>query len=144
MPYADPEKQREYFRKKDAERFLDRREDKNAKARARWNNDPSVHHSRMMRYLSGVKLPNGETKRPFLGFCEICGCNLVNKQKAYHHWDDELPMVGIWVCYLCHKTAEGVEGGKVQKYLELKQDVEKDYALMQLEKFGIEVPQDGK
>ena len=140
MPFADKEKAREYFRQYDAKRSESRKagaeNDKYAKTgRALYYSGREEH---LMTHLSGVKLPEGDRKRPFLGFCEICGGNIVGgKKKAYHHWDDELPAMGIWVCYLCHKTVEGVDDGKVENYLELKRDVEKAYALKCLEKIGM-------
>jgi len=85
-----------------------------------------------------IILPKGEYKREYLGFCEVCGVVIPEgKHKDYHHWDDGMPAMGIWVCYKCHKIIEGVEAGIVEKYLAVKAEIEKDYAIQQLAKIGI-------
>ncbi len=90
-----------------------------------------------------IILPKGEYKREYLGFCEVCGEIIPDgKHKSYHHWDDDMPAMGIWVCYKCHKIIEGVDNGIAEKYLAVKLDIEKRYAIQQLAKIGIkyEVP----
>lgn len=85
------------------------------------------------RYIQTV-LPPGELKREFPGFCELCGRDLSGRHKGYHHWDDSMPAMGIWVCNKCHDIAEGVEKGIVDIYLKKKGTVEKAYALEQIQK----------
>jgi len=80
-------------------------------------------------------LPKGEYKREYLGFCEVCGKEIQDtKYIGYHHWDDDLPAVGIWVCNGCHKMVEGIDRGLIEPYLTLKAKVEKEYALKQIRK----------
>ncbi len=66
-------------------------------------------------------------KRPYLGYCELCGAveGARSKYLEYHRWDDAIPEAGIWCCKPCHIIAEGVEAelneeGIVQSYLTLK------------------------
>ena len=85
----------------------------------------------------GIILPDGETKRDYFGFCELCGLIIPEgKHKDYHHWDSELPAMGIWVCYKCHKIIEGVDSGVADKYLAKKTEIEKEYALKKLSEIG--------
>ncbi len=52
--------------------------------------------------------------------CEIC--SRVVKRLVYHHWDDEHPYKGLWVCMRCHMMAECADDGIYSiKYLELKE-----------------------
>ncbi len=62
-------------------------------------------------------------KRPHPGICELC-----DKDKRllhYHHWDDDYPEIGLWVCVKCHKIAGFYEGDfdvlrLMLKYVRLK------------------------
>ena len=60
--------------------------------------------------------------------CEIC-----NKEKNrldYHHWDNDFPALGLWLCTRCHRSAEGfVHGFSIEKYLELKIKITKQFML---------------
>jgi len=62
-------------------------------------------------------------KRPHTLTCELC--NKEVKKTVYHHWDDEHPEFGIWVCGWCHQTVEIIE--KIpdikEKYNQLKQNI---------------------
>ena len=145
VPFKDKDRAREYFKQYDDKRSERRKsggdDDKYAKYGRHWYD--SNREELLATRLNGIKLPEGDRKRPFLGFCELCGRNIVDGQKkAYHHWDDEMPAMGMWVCYLCHKTAEGVDSGTVEKYLSLKREIERKYAIEQLRKIGIEVGDD--
>ena len=83
-------------------------------------------------------LPKGEYKREYMGFCEVCGLLIPEgKHKDYHHWDNEMPAMGMWVCYKCHKIIEGVEAGIADTYLKKKTEIEREYAIQQLAKIGI-------
>lgn len=63
-------------------------------------------------------------KRIYQEKCELC-----NEEKSrieYHHWNDEKPENGLWLCFNCHRLAEvidkfGLEIAK--KYLKLKRGV---------------------
>lgn len=39
--------------------------------------------------------------------CELCGRE--NLLLGYHHWDDEHPHNGMWVCRSCHMAVEKIE-----------------------------------
>ncbi len=43
------------------------------------------------------------TKRPRPDKCEMCEDR---PAKAYHHWNDEDPSIGLWLCFRCHMAAE--------------------------------------
>ncbi len=54
-------------------------------------------------YLNGVKTP----KRVVTNNCEVCGGKAV--KLYYHHWDDSNTLLGMWLCYSCHRVAEYVD-----------------------------------
>ncbi len=57
--------------------------------------------------------------------CELC--NEVSQRLEYHHWSDEAPQFGLWLCPPCHKAADVFERGsidKLDKYYQLKKIVE--------------------
>lgn len=91
------------------------------------------------RKLGGKVLPSGEDKRPFLGFCELCGRTYEDDRHKfhYHHWIEEEPTIGIWVCVKCHWMVEAVDTGLLQKYNELKLKIEEECAMKMLERFGL-------
>jgi len=93
---------------------------------------------RMLRKLNGHVLPNGELKRPFLGFCEVCGIILEGRHKDYHHWDDSMPAMGIWLCKNCHVMAGQLEKNLDKLYLTRKSDIEREYALNLMKRIGLE------
>lgn len=61
-------------------------------------------------------------KRPKPDECELCGRE---RRLSYHHWEDDNPSWGLWLCHTCHRFAESVDQGTVNKYLQLKAQVEK-------------------
>ncbi len=65
-------------------------------------------------------------KREYTNKCELCG--KVYEPIPYHHWDDENPQWGLWLCYACHRFVEAFEKGyndnDLNKYIELKRMVE--------------------
>lgn len=66
----------------------------------------------------------GLSRRQCTYYCELC-----EKPRKdwlhYHHWDDDAPEYGLWLCPSCHKFAEVVESFGDQdvraKYLVLKE-----------------------
>lgn len=90
-----------------------------------------------LRMLNGRTLPDGECKRPPTENCEVCGQAFGSRHIAYHHWDDEMPAMGMWLCRRCHVIAEGVDNNLHQAYISKKVQVEKEYAIEQLAKIGI-------
>ena len=69
---------------------------------------------------------HGLNKRPYTNYCEICGI-LKTRSLRYHHWSNENPSLGIWVCFKCHGLVEAIDrhGDNLQKiigrYLKLKE-----------------------
>lgn len=57
-------------------------------------------------------------KRPRPNACEVCG--IVVDRLDYHHWDDEHPCLGLWLCLSCHKMAERIDKGLHITYLREK------------------------
>lgn len=61
-------------------------------------------------------------KRPYPEQCELCGRQM--KRLEYHHWMDDAPWVGLWLCHWCHNFVEAIENGllgeQIKKYEMLK------------------------
>ena len=57
---------------------------------------------------------------PIKGECSLCDGQY---KLYYHHWTDEHPEWGMWICYTCHILAEKVERGLDESYKELKRQV---------------------
>lgn len=95
-----------------------------------------LRKTRQTRLTSrGGKVYQHLKKRPWTGYCELC-----NRKKAdsganialgYHHWDDNHPSMGLWLCRLCHMIAEAVDVQnyriRTNKYFLLKDTVETLY-----------------
>ena len=60
-------------------------------------------------------------KRPYPEYCELC--EMKKKRYDWHHWNNEHIEWGLWLCKTCHKFAEVLEQGLLEKYLSLKEDV---------------------
>lgn len=60
-------------------------------------------------------------KRPRPDTCEVCG-KAVNKLD-YHHWDNNNPHLGLWLCWWCHRMAEGLDKGLHTTYFQRKAEV---------------------
>lgn len=59
--------------------------------------------------------------------CELCNRPVDgNKLKwlVWHHWNDEHPEWGIWICITCHIFVEKVERDFTEKYKYLKEQIE--------------------
>lgn len=92
--------------------------------------DKITARRRQAQLGSGGKQRMGLTKRPYTGSCELCGakqCNLTSglKKLHYHHWDDNTPSIGLWLCGDCHRGAEGMDIAidnpeQLQQYANLK------------------------
>lgn len=70
----------------------------------------TLDYCRRTRLVTGTdrKAPvilTGLSKREYPGVCELCGKEQ-GKGLYYHHWDDEHPDIGLWLCYSCHRIAE--------------------------------------
>lgn len=67
------------------------------------------------KVFRGVK----KTVRP--DNCELCGRNFDENLLAnYHHWEDDFPQLGIWLCAVCHHFAEVYDKDFSEKYISLK------------------------
>lgn len=54
-----------------------------------------------------------DDKRQRPDSCELCG---KNTKLAYHHWNDDILVFGMWLCYGCHMRAEKIEHGWMERY----------------------------
>ena len=62
-----------------------------------------------------------DRKSPKPGRCELCHKEAQKQGMNWHHWDDEHPEIGLWLCLNCHGFAEGADSGlKVEEYSSLK------------------------
>jgi len=99
------------------------------------------NREKMKRYDRNSSITNrgkriyGVIKRPYEGYCELCG-RVVGEEIRdldYHHWDDNdiVPgkkIKGIWVCWQCHQLCELVDKKQihlVQRYLRFKRALNK-------------------
>lgn len=82
--------------------------DKKYKSKREWylRNYDKVIAGRRHGLLAGKW--KGLSKRSYTGRCELCG-TLVDSYLPYHHWDDNEPSIGMWLCSQCHKYAEGFD-----------------------------------
>ncbi len=61
-------------------------------------------HSATVTVVDGKKtIVRNLSKRPRPDRCELCGDR---PAKSYHHWDEDDPSVGLWLCFRCHMAAE--------------------------------------
>ena len=75
----------------------------------------------------------GLNKRTYTGYCELC--NNQFDRLDYHHWNDNTPSCGLWLCSGCHRLAEAIDKNVldvVDAYLGLKSRVENDYNKLKL------------
>lgn len=140
MSYADSEVKKKYYQsshhKENVARWQREHPERRKEQQEKYM-DNGGRERRKQRRLSGKVLPNGEIKRPFLGYCEVCGRSLIDRQKDYHHWVEDMPAMGIWLCITCHSMAECVDANLQNNYLNRKAEIEKEYAIKQLEKIGM-------
>lgn len=71
-----------------------------------------------------VRILNKRLHPGIYNACEFC--NKVTKKIYYHHWSDEHPEWGIYLCTQCHDFAERVDRDEHTRYLEMKRKVEGD------------------
>jgi len=87
--------------------------------------EDNKNYSRLHYINNGGKKKIKCIKRPHTLICELC--NKETKITVYHHWDNEHPERGIWVCYWCHQLCECVEHelneSHMDKYLNLKEKI---------------------
>lgn len=64
------------------------------------------------------------------GICELCSIKV--DRMHYHHWDDDNPSLGLWLCPNCHRYAEGMDQvlndpSMLDQYANLKATVSRIY-----------------
>jgi len=69
--------------------------------------------------------------KPSMMECELCG--RVTDRLNYHHWDDNDPSVGLWLCFSCHMFVERLEYGEIELYYRLRAEAKKDVDIMRVE-----------
>jgi len=63
--------------------------------------------------------------------CELC--SRPTKRLVYHHWDNDNPAKGLWICSRCHWVAEAIEAVSkqdklVNSYIAMKELVEEEFS----------------
>jgi len=128
------------------------REEINRKNRERYQNDPEFRASRKRiqakfrqtergkekqredgrkyHQRHAVKLKNRERifisnkrQNPRGRNCELCGRE---QNLNYHHWTDEHPEWGMWLCKSCHISVETFDRGYLDNYPELKEMIQNE------------------
>lgn len=87
-----------------------------------YHNKPNIKNWRLKNksklsdyYRHNILTVNGKRivvrKRKFEGYCELCKEIVSNNFKFphWHHWNDDKPEEGMWLCPACHRIAEAVE-----------------------------------
>lgn len=78
---------------------------------------------------------NDLRKRPRPHHCELCH-HFHNEngrpiRLEYHHWINEYPEIGLWLCYKCHHFAEYLDRSgatmSVSIYYTLKREAEQNF-----------------
>lgn len=72
-------------------------------------------------FINGKQIRVNKRTRPN-NICEICGRTV--KRLDYHHWNDDKPEYGIWLCLTCHAMVECIDKGLGNKYTELRNSIE--------------------
>ncbi len=71
-----------------------------------------------------IKIKCEKKDYPSNNECELC--KRIRKRLSYHHWDDDKPWLGMWLCNTCHFTAENIDKNLHCNYLLIKSKIEKD------------------
>jgi len=105
--------------------YLKHREETIERSRLRQSTPEYREKLRISNLCSKGRNYKGLNKRPYAGYCELCG-KKQDMRLAYHHWNDNKPAMGIWMCNPCHWFVEGIERGlQLKKYLDLKEKIER-------------------
>jgi hypothetical protein len=87
---------------------------------ARCNN--KQHKEWARKFLIGSKhKPILAIKRTRPNNCELCEQN--RRRLYYHHWQEDNPSIGLWLCNMCHSFAEIYDKKMSPKYRHLKIEV---------------------
>jgi len=146
MPYSSKEKQKEYDHQRNKHRqayFQKQYQNRKSYLKAYYQEHKEQYKARNKKrrialreygrnhaLTIGTQRISGVFKRPYTGYCELCGkvFDGENRKLAYHHWDDSdvkpgKKVKGIWVCEKCHRVCDMVERKElyiIQRYLKLK------------------------
>jgi hypothetical protein len=86
-------------------------------------------------WIKGTRVQTWLRPRPTS--CELCSREGV--RLFHHHWNDDKPELGVFVCWECHKVCELVDELTLEniskKYLELKEDTEEQRSRIKDEDF---------
>ena len=96
-------------------KFLHGREPKEVR-----NERTKLYAREHIMFVNGKRVHVDKRHRPEA--CEVCG--YPKPRLNYHHWDDDHPEKGLWLCGICHYMAGMIERDLHNKYLRLKQDVD--------------------
>lgn len=118
-PY-DKEKRYYICKKCRGNRTSKRRKEQGYKSTKDWDREHRLH-TPGGRYYGILK-----RKYPIDEACEICGKK--GRKLIYHHWNDDLPELGIWTClFPYHGMAHGIEDSLIETYLTLKAKINSEY-----------------
>ncbi|KKM73765.1 hypothetical protein LCGC14_1407150 [marine sediment metagenome] len=86
--------------------------------------DRDSHRRRILGTSSGRLTGLDKRTYPSNAACELC--HHVGRQLGYHHWNDENPNLGLWLCTRCHNVAEAADDDTsiLSRYYQLKEEVE--------------------
>ena len=107
-----------------AQRYREKNPEKARESRRRWqinNPDKMAEYSLNWR-TTRIQTGNGYIKvnrSPKPDSCMVCGVK--GKKMDYHHWDDNHPCLGLYLCIQCHMMAEKVDKGFHIIYLQEKE-----------------------
>lgn len=98
----------------------------------KWKENAKIHARKHCICSSNNKVFKGLNKRPYPEGkgCEIC--QRQDKHLVYHHWNDNNPSLGLWICKICHDMCEQIDKGLDVHYNFLKQFVENTNASLWL------------
>jgi len=101
--------------------------------RRKWRDHKKKHA--LVTWKNGVQVYYGNLNKrdyPKDSCCELCGKNRNTRSLPYHHWDNDNPSKGVWVCETCHRICEALENSNFQKikhkYLSLKEEITITYS----------------
>jgi len=126
--YSQARHKEKYLKKQQLanRRYYERHKEEISKRKKIYN---KTHSLQRLHTVLGTRI-NGKSvtirnikKRPIPNLCELCQ---KRKPKAYHHWDDNNPDIGMWLCNGCHFKVEWFEKGGAVAYHHLKKQIELD------------------
>ena len=100
---------------------------KQAEYQATWRkknpNYQKIYNRQHTLVVGGKRIVVNKRTRP--DTCEVCEMvgDYTGDRLSYHHWNDSNPHLGLWLCFMCHRMAEGVDRGLYTIYLKKKAEV---------------------